>query len=129
MKGQGQSADSEETGADMDKFCPELSILADPLPKEWRAAHGQHKIGNSSGNTMPKATSPAPDLPATYELALQELETLVSRLDSGQVPLDQLLAGYQRGTTLLEFCRGRLQAVEDQIRQLDAAGTKGATGG
>ena len=78
---------------------------------------------------MPKASSPAPDLPATYEAALQELETLVSRLDSGQVPLDQLLAGYQRGTALLAFCRGRLQAVEDQIRQLDAAGAKGAMGG
>ena len=79
---------------------------------------------------MPKASSPAPapDLPATYEAAVSELETLVSRLDSGQVPLDQLLAGYQRGAALLAFCRERLQAVENQIRQLDAAGAQGVAG-
>ena len=67
--------------------------------------------------TAPDA-SPAP-LPATYELALAELEQLVSRLDAGQLPLDQLLAQYQRGTQLLGFCRGRLQDVEAQIKVLD----------
>jgi exodeoxyribonuclease VII small subunit len=75
---------------------------------------------------MPK-TSPAAadqDLPATYEAALQELEQLVGRLESGQMPLDQLLAGYQRGAALLAFCKGRLQAVEDQIKVLDGAQLK-----
>ena len=70
---------------------------------------------------MPK-NSPASatqDLPATYEAAVQELEQLVSRLESGQMPLDQLLAGYQRGAALLGFCKSRLQAVEDQIKVLD----------
>jgi exodeoxyribonuclease VII small subunit len=30
-----------------------------------------------------------------------------------------LLTGYQRGAALLQFCRDRLQAVEDQIKVLD----------
>ena len=73
---------------------------------------------------MTKARATAPDahqapLPATYELALAELEQLVSRLDAGQLPLDQLLAQYQRGTQLLGFCRGLLQTVEAQIKVLD----------
>ena len=70
---------------------------------------------------MPKnspATAPQ-DMPATYEAALQELEQLVAQLESGQMPLDQLLAGYQRGAALLAFCKDRLQAVEDQIKVLD----------
>ena len=46
--------------------------------------------------------------PANYEAALEELEQLVARVESGQMPLDQLLAGYQRGATLLAFCRQRL---------------------
>ena len=33
----------------------------------------------------------SPALPATYEAALQELEVLVASLESGQLPLDQLL--------------------------------------
>jgi exodeoxyribonuclease VII small subunit len=63
-------------------------------------------------------------LPATYEVALQELEQLVARLESGQMPLEQLLAGYQRGAALLAFCKGRLQAVEDQIKVLDGGQLK-----
>ena len=65
---------------------------------------------------MPK--KPAAE-PASYEQALEELEQLVGRIESGQMPLDQLLAGYQRGAALLAFCRDRLQAVQDQVRVLD----------
>jgi exodeoxyribonuclease VII small subunit len=56
---------------------------------------------------MPKApASKAPPAePASYEAALEELEQLVGRIESGQLPLDQMLAGYQRGATLLAFCR------------------------
>ena len=59
-------------------------------------------------------------MPATYEAALQELEQLVGRLESGAMPLDQLLSGYQRGAELLAFCRDKLVAVENQIKVLDA---------
>lgn len=78
---------------------------------------------------MPKAPSsfPASDaaaLPASYEAGLQELEQLVAALESGQLPLDQLLVSYQRGAALLAFCRDKLQAVEDQIKVLDAGSLK-----
>ena len=58
--------------------------------------------------------------PASYEAALEELEQLVARIESGQMPLEQLLSGYQRGATLLAFCRERLEAVQDKIKVLDA---------
>jgi len=70
------------------------------------------------------ATLPAPALPATYEVALQELEGLISSLESGQLPLDQLLAGYQRGAQLLAFCKTKLEAVESQIKVLEGAELK-----
>jgi exodeoxyribonuclease VII small subunit len=60
-----------------------------------------------------------PATPVSYEAALEELEQLVARLESGDMPLDQLLAGYQRGAELLKFCRDRLEAVENQVRVLD----------
>jgi exodeoxyribonuclease VII small subunit len=52
------------------------------------------------------------------------LEQLVARLESGQMPLEQLLVGYQRGAQLLSFCRDKLAAVEDQIKVLDETGLK-----
>lgn len=70
------------------------------------------------------ALAVAPNLPVSYEAALQELEQLVSRLESGQLPLDQLLTGYQRGAELLQFCRDKLQVVENQIQILEGATLK-----
>ena len=57
--------------------------------------------------------------PASYELALAELDRLVTQMEGGQLPLDQLLDGYRRGAELLSFCRARLQAVEDQVKVLE----------
>jgi exodeoxyribonuclease VII small subunit len=77
--------------------------------------------------TAPSGPQASPDtgpLPASYEAGLQELEQLVAELESGQLPLDQLLGSYQRGAALLAFCREKLQAVEDQIKVLDAGTLK-----
>jgi exodeoxyribonuclease VII small subunit len=57
--------------------------------------------------------------PASYEAALAELERLVSAMEAGQLPLDQLLDSYKRGAELLSFCRARLEAVEQQVKILE----------
>ena len=73
----------------------------------------------------PPAALPAlPALPATYEAALLELEGLAAVLESGQLPLDQLLSGYQRGAQLLAFCKGKLAAVETQVKVLEGTELK-----
>lgn len=70
---------------------------------------------------MPRSPAPAPAAEAapTYEQALAELERLIQAMEGGQLPLDQLLASYRRGAELLQSCRTRLQAVEDQVKLLD----------
>jgi exodeoxyribonuclease VII small subunit len=60
-----------------------------------------------------------PKEPASYELALAELDRLVQQMEGGQLPLDQLLDSYRRGAELLAFCRSRLQAVEEQVKVLE----------
>ena len=73
-----------------------------------------------------RKTSAAPltPEPAHYEAALQELEKLVTQLEGGQMPLDKLLAGYQRGAQLIAYCRDKLTAVEQQIKVLEGAELK-----
>jgi exodeoxyribonuclease VII small subunit len=82
---------------------------------------------------MPKASAKPISVDATvipiavttsYEDAMRELEQLVSQLESGEMPLDDMLAGYQRGALLMEHCRAKLQAVEDQIKVLDGGALK-----
>jgi len=60
-----------------------------------------------------------PDEPTNYEQALSELEGLVSAMENAQLPLDDLLKSYRRGAQLLQFCRARLQAVEQQVKVLE----------
>jgi exodeoxyribonuclease VII small subunit len=66
--------------------------------------------------TAPATSLPLPD---TYEAALTELERLVGAMEAGQLPLDQLLDKYRRGAELLNFCRIRLDAVEQQVKVLE----------
>lgn len=68
------------------------------------------------------AAATAPEL--SYEQALDELERLVAAMEGQQLPLDQLLQAYRRGAELLALCRGRLQAVEQQVKLLDGAELK-----
>jgi exodeoxyribonuclease VII small subunit len=68
---------------------------------------------------MPSPKLTAEPSPPSYEAALAELERLVQRMEDGQLPLDQMLADYQRGAELLELCRSRLAAVEEQVKVLE----------
>jgi exodeoxyribonuclease VII small subunit len=67
-----------------------------------------------------RASAPAaPPEPASYEAALEELDRLVQAMESSQLPLDQLLEAFRRGTQLLNHCRVRLDAVEEQVKVLE----------
>ena len=79
----------------------------------------EHISLKSGALHSPRMPVQPPEQPASYEAALTELEQLVNRIESGQLPLEELLAGYQRGAQLLQFCRDKLQAVENQIKVLD----------
>jgi exodeoxyribonuclease VII small subunit len=78
------------------------------------------------------AKTPAPAEPVKddlrFEDALAELERLVEQMEAGQLPLDQLLQRYQRGSELLALCRQRLEAVEAQVKVLEDGQLKPWTG-
>ena len=57
---------------------------------------------------------------ATFESAVAELETIVQDMENGQLPLDQALSAYQRGTSLLRHCQTLLTKAEQTIRVLEA---------
>lgn len=67
-----------------------------------------------------KTSRSADHEPASYEQALTELEQIVQAMEAGQLSLDDTLSAYKRGNTLLQYCRGKLQAVEQQVQVLDA---------
>lgn len=56
--------------------------------------------------------------PQKFEDALAELESIVTRMESGQLALEQALQAYQRGTELLQHCQKVLANAEQQVRIL-----------
>jgi exodeoxyribonuclease VII small subunit len=58
--------------------------------------------------------------PKNFESALAELEQVVADMEAGQLPLEQSLAAYQRGTELLRFCQETLQDAQQQVKIMEA---------
>ncbi len=55
----------------------------------------------------------------TFEDALGKLESILETMESGDLPLEQLLTRYEEGTRLVKFCQDKLSAAEIRIRQLE----------
>ena len=53
-----------------------------------------------------------------FETALQRLEEIVRKLDSGDLPLASLLEAYEEGVTLSRFCRAKLEEAERKVEIL-----------
>lgn len=81
----------------------------------------------SKATSSSSASAKSQALPQSYEAGLEELEQLVAQLESGQMPLADLLQAYQRGAFLLNHCRSQLKAVEAQIQILEAGSLKSWT--
>jgi exodeoxyribonuclease VII small subunit len=54
----------------------------------------------------------------TFEQSLTELETVVERLEIGDMQLEESLELFERGVTLIRDCRGRLSSAERKIEEL-----------
>jgi len=53
-----------------------------------------------------------------FEATLAELETLVSQMESGDLPLDQALGHFERGVTLTRQCQQQLQQAQQRVQVL-----------
>lgn len=58
--------------------------------------------------------------PESFEAASAELESIVSRMEAGQMSLEDSLAAYKRGAELLQYCQKTLQNAQQEVRILEA---------
>ena len=57
-----------------------------------------------------------------FEGAIAELETIVKKLEEGDLPLEQSLSLYERGVQLSRFCHAQLEQAERRIEILNERG-------
>jgi exodeoxyribonuclease VII small subunit len=65
----------------------------------------------------------------SFEEALKELENIINLLEAGEVPLDETITLYDRGSDLKKYCELKLRSAEEKIqkisqKQLDAKDLK-----
>jgi exodeoxyribonuclease VII small subunit len=60
----------------------------------------------------------------SFEVALAELESIVERLERGQLDLEESIRAYERGTELKRHCEARLKEAELRVDRI----TKGPEG-
>ena len=53
--------------------------------------------------------------PPDFEKSLTELETLVEKLEAGDLPLDEALKTFERGVGLTRECQGALEAAQARV--------------
>lgn len=63
----------------------------------------------------------------SFEAALKELEEIVSRLEQGEVDLEDSIALYERGQALKAHCETKLKAAEGRLEKI-VLGASGPAG-
>ncbi|MEN9503207.1 MAG: hypothetical protein RI964_2492 [Pseudomonadota bacterium] len=58
----------------------------------------------------------------TFETAMAELETLVQRMESGELSLEASLKEFERGVQLTRFCQEALKAAEQRVKLVSGDG-------
>lgn len=54
----------------------------------------------------------------SFEEAIKELTDIVSKIEQGQIPLQDSLKQYEKGMALIKHCRGILREAEKRIEKI-----------
>ncbi len=62
--------------------------------------------------------------PQTFEAALERVENIAAQMESGEMPLEDLVVVYEEGLKLVQFCTARLDEAEKRLQTItrNAAG-------
>ena len=63
------------------------------------------------------AKAEQPDMP--FEEAVQKLEAIVDAMESGELPLETLMAKFEEGARLARVCQTKLSQAEVKVQQLE----------
>jgi len=66
-----------------------------------------------------EAAAAQSERPASFEAAMAELQVLVGRMESGELPLEASVEAYKRGSELVKFCAAQLEKIDSQVKILE----------
>lgn len=104
------ASSARESSVEKGRVVKRASILGSPVAGQGPATSLRIRIALMSETT---------EIPLSFEAALTELENLVGRMESGDLPLQESLAVYKRGAELLAYCQNALKDAELQVQVLE----------
>jgi len=74
----------------------------------------------ASKSSKPGDANPEPTPPAQigFEAALDEIEMIIEKIESGEIGLEASVAAYERGAALVQRCRELLGKAEQRVEQI-----------
>ena len=70
---------------------------------------------------MTETGVPADIKKLSFEQALEELESIVRKLEQGEIDLDQSIAAYERGALLKSHCEAKLREAQAKVDRITQA--------
>jgi exodeoxyribonuclease VII small subunit len=71
---------------------------------------------SSAGGTNPEGGGGGPEL--DFERAVEQVEKIIERIESGEIGLEASIAEYERGVALIRRCRQVLERAEQRVDEL-----------
>jgi exodeoxyribonuclease VII small subunit len=72
----------------------------------------------ASDHTEAERSVQEEETPATFEEEMQELQLIVDRLETGEVPLEEAIQLFQKGMNISRSCHQKLEKVEKEVHLL-----------
>ena len=75
---------------------------------------------------MPSSQKKGTEENLQFEEAIEKLESIIERMESEQIPLQELLKDYEEGTKLLKLCRDRIDGARQKVDKINKELTNGS---
>jgi exodeoxyribonuclease VII small subunit len=75
---------------------------------------------------MPSSQKKGTEENLQFEEAIEKLESIIERMESEQIPLQELLKDYEEGTKLLKLCRTRIDGARQKVDKINKELTNGS---
>lgn len=69
---------------------------------------------------------PSENTKAPFEATLSDLESIVARMESADLPLEEMISGYEEGIRLLRICEERIASARQRVEKIARSGADGA---
>jgi len=96
----------------------EFELFANNDQGEQEAQTDAEESPDPAADVEEPAAANSADDELTFETALEQLEAIVAKMESGQLSLEDCMKYFEDGTSLAKYCAGRLEETEKKVELL-----------